>query len=141
MVLALPAPPPPPRASLSTPPQPTPAPSLHTLVPDGGPPVGHTVAAPAVRAHATAHVIRAPLWPCCAGHSLTYVQTLICLRRLVNNDIKDKSDLLKARKDIEHEMERFKLCEKEMKTKAFSKEGLGAAIKQVDACFDIPYLD
>ena len=55
------------------------------------------------------------------------------LRRLVNNDIKDKNDLLKARKDIEHEMERFKLCEKEMKTKAFSKEGLGAAIKQVGA--------
>ncbi len=54
-------------------------------------------------------------------------------RRLVNNDIKDKNDLLKARKDIEHEMERFKLCEKEMKTKAFSKEGLGAAIKQVHA--------
>ncbi len=53
------------------------------------------------------------------------------MRRLVNNDIKDKNDLLKARKDIEHEMERFKLCEKEMKTKAFSKEGLGAVVKQV----------
>lgn len=52
------------------------------------------------------------------------------LTRLVNNEIKDKVDLMKARKDIEHEMERFKLCEKEMKTKAFSKEGLGAAVKQ-----------
>ncbi len=27
-------------------------------------------------------------------------------------------------------MERFKLCEKEMKTKAFSKEGLGQSAKQ-----------
>ena len=52
------------------------------------------------------------------------------LARLVNNEIKDKVDLMKARKDIEHEMERFKLCEKELKTKAFSKEGLGAAVKQ-----------
>lgn len=42
-------------------------------------------------------------------------------------DIKDKSDLLDARKDIERRMERFKVCEKEAKTKAFSKEGLGAA--------------
>jgi CCR4-NOT transcriptional regulation complex NOT5 subunit len=29
-----------------------------------------------------------------------------------------------ARKQIEREMERFKVCEKETKTKAFSKEGL-----------------
>ncbi|RVW46992.1 CCR4-NOT transcription complex subunit 3 [Vitis vinifera] len=33
--------------------------------------------------------------------------------------------LLDARKLIEREMERFKICEKETKTKAFSKEGLG----------------
>ncbi|KAE8809437.1 general negative regulator of transcription subunit 3 [Hordeum vulgare] len=33
--------------------------------------------------------------------------------------------LMHARKQIEHEMERFKVCEKETKTKAFSKEGLG----------------
>ncbi|CAK9877151.1 unnamed protein product [Sphagnum jensenii] len=33
--------------------------------------------------------------------------------------------LLDARKLIEREMERFKVCEKETKTKAFSKEGLG----------------
>ncbi|GAB4843711.1 hypothetical protein Ancab_013676 [Ancistrocladus abbreviatus] len=33
--------------------------------------------------------------------------------------------LLDARKQIEREMERFKICEKETKTKAFSKEGLG----------------
>lgn len=56
--------------------------------------------------------------------------SIFFLARLVNNEIKDKIDLMKARKDIEHEMERFKLCEKEMKTKAFSKEGLGAAVKQ-----------
>ncbi|KAE8775486.1 general negative regulator of transcription subunit 3 [Hordeum vulgare] len=33
--------------------------------------------------------------------------------------------LMDARKQIEREMERFKVCEKETKTKAFSKEGLG----------------
>ncbi|MCD7458911.1 hypothetical protein HAX54_039583 [Datura stramonium] len=33
--------------------------------------------------------------------------------------------LMDARKLIEREMERFKICEKETKTKAFSKEGLG----------------
>eukprot|EP00164_Ancoracysta_twista_P003524 GFYU01004702.1.p1 GENE.GFYU01004702.1~~GFYU01004702.1.p1 ORF type:complete len:593 (+),score=181.62 GFYU01004702.1:60-1838(+) len=42
-----------------------------------------------------------------------------------NNDIKDKKPLLDARKNIETQMERFKVCEKETKTKAFSKEGLG----------------
>eukprot|EP00240_Pyramimonas_obovata_P016158 CAMPEP_0118922900 /NCGR_PEP_ID=MMETSP1169-20130426/1649_1 /TAXON_ID=36882 /ORGANISM="Pyramimonas obovata, Strain CCMP722" /LENGTH=288 /DNA_ID=CAMNT_0006863829 /DNA_START=83 /DNA_END=946 /DNA_ORIENTATION=+ len=42
-----------------------------------------------------------------------------------NSDIKDKKQLLDARKLIEREMERFKVCEKETKTKAFSKEGLG----------------
>ncbi|KAE8788286.1 putative protein ycf45 [Hordeum vulgare] len=33
--------------------------------------------------------------------------------------------IMDARKQIEREMERFKVCEKETKTKAFSKEGLG----------------
>ncbi|MFS7988322.1 putative CCR4-Not complex component, Not domain-containing protein [Helianthus anomalus] len=33
--------------------------------------------------------------------------------------------LMDVRKLIKHEMERFKICEKETKTKAFSKEGLG----------------
>lgn len=41
-----------------------------------------------------------------------------------SNDIKDKKPLLDARKAIEREMERFKMCEKETKTKAYSKEGL-----------------
>lgn len=41
------------------------------------------------------------------------------------SEIKDKQALLDARKLIEREMERFKVCEKETKTKAFSKEGLG----------------
>lgn len=39
--------------------------------------------------------------------------------------------LLEARKLIEREMERFKVCEKETKTKAFSKEGLGQQPKTV----------
>ncbi|EJT97740.1 hypothetical protein DACRYDRAFT_25076 [Dacryopinax primogenitus] len=48
---------------------------------------------------------------------------------LASNEIKDKSALLENRKLIETQMERFKACEKEMKTKAFSKEGLSAAQK------------
>ncbi|KAL0580914.1 general negative regulator of transcription subunit 5 [Marasmius crinis-equi] len=48
---------------------------------------------------------------------------------LVSNDIKDKSLLLENRKLIETQMEKFKACEKEMKTKAFSKEGLIQAAK------------
>ncbi|KAI8070561.1 Not1 N-terminal domain, CCR4-Not complex component-domain-containing protein [Gilbertella persicaria] len=43
---------------------------------------------------------------------------------LANNDIKDKRALLENRKLIEAQMERFKQIEKEMKTKAYSKEGL-----------------
>ncbi|KAI0299741.1 Not1 N-terminal domain, CCR4-Not complex component-domain-containing protein [Multifurca ochricompacta] len=56
---------------------------------------------------------------------------------VASNDIKDKSALLENRRLIETEttvemrvacrviqMEKFKACEKEMKTKAFSKEGL-----------------
>ncbi|KAG1471651.1 hypothetical protein G6F56_001999 [Rhizopus delemar] len=40
------------------------------------------------------------------------------------NEIKDKTSLVDNRKLIESEMERFKTVEREMKTKAFSKEGL-----------------
>ncbi|PWA92474.1 CCR4-NOT transcription complex subunit 3 [Artemisia annua] len=50
---------------------------------------------------------------------------------LQSSEIKDKKvsasyeqALIDARRCIEKEMERFKICEKEMKTKAFSKEGL-----------------
>ncbi|KAI8097640.1 Not1 N-terminal domain, CCR4-Not complex component-domain-containing protein [Halteromyces radiatus] len=43
---------------------------------------------------------------------------------LSSNEIKDKRALLDNRKLIESQMERFKAIEKEMKTKAFSKEGL-----------------
>ncbi|OAX39037.1 hypothetical protein K503DRAFT_769864 [Rhizopogon vinicolor AM-OR11-026] len=43
---------------------------------------------------------------------------------VASNDIKDKSLLLDNRRLIETQMEKFKACEKEMKTKAFSKEGL-----------------
>lgn len=49
---------------------------------------------------------------------------------IAKSDIKDKRPLIDARKQIEAEMERFKVCEKEFKTKAFSKEGLGQARKE-----------
>lgn len=49
---------------------------------------------------------------------------------IAKSDIKDKRPLTDARKAIEAEMERFKVCEKEFKTKAFSKEGLGQARKE-----------
>ncbi|KAJ3025756.1 general negative regulator of transcription subunit 5, partial [Rhizophlyctis rosea] len=48
---------------------------------------------------------------------------------LSSNDIKDKRALEDNRRLIEQQMERFKACEKELKTKAFSKEGLQAATK------------
>ncbi|KAH7888032.1 Not1 N-terminal domain, CCR4-Not complex component-domain-containing protein [Phlebopus sp. FC_14] len=48
---------------------------------------------------------------------------------VASNDIKDKSVLLENRKLIETQMEKFKACEKEMKTKAFSKEGLTQSAK------------
>ncbi|OJJ48696.1 hypothetical protein ASPZODRAFT_130808 [Penicilliopsis zonata CBS 506.65] len=43
------------------------------------------------------------------------------------NEVKDKTPLLEQRKAIETCMEQFKAVEKEMKTKAYSKEGLSAA--------------
>lgn len=46
-----------------------------------------------------------------------------------SNDIKDKRPLLEHRKLIETQMERFKVVERETKTKAYSKEGLGQANK------------
>ncbi|KAG2182320.1 hypothetical protein INT43_007250, partial [Umbelopsis isabellina] len=45
------------------------------------------------------------------------------------NEIKDKSALMENRKLIELQMERFKVIEREMKTKAFSKEGLSQSAK------------
>ncbi|KAF2020186.1 CCR4-NOT transcription complex [Aaosphaeria arxii CBS 175.79] len=45
------------------------------------------------------------------------------------SEIKDKKPLLDKRKLIETQMERFKAVEKEMKTKAYSKEGLQLASK------------
>ncbi|KAH9894217.1 Not1 N-terminal domain, CCR4-Not complex component-domain-containing protein [Cubamyces lactineus] len=48
---------------------------------------------------------------------------------VASNDIKDKTALVENRKLIETQMEKFKACEKEMKTKAFSKEGLTQASK------------
>ncbi|KIW08959.1 uncharacterized protein PV09_00870 [Verruconis gallopava] len=46
-----------------------------------------------------------------------------------SNEIKDKKALLEHRKLIETQMEKFKAVEKEMKTKAYSKEGLSLATK------------
>ncbi len=51
---------------------------------------------------------------------------------LTSNDIKDKRPLLEARKMIEQDMERFKVIEKETKTKAYSKEGLLTADAKKD---------
>uniref|UniRef100_T1IZ81 CCR4-NOT transcription complex subunit 3 n=1 Tax=Strigamia maritima TaxID=126957 RepID=T1IZ81_STRMM len=48
---------------------------------------------------------------------------------IASGEIKDKSILLDNRKLIETQMERFKVVERETKTKAYSKEGLGAAQK------------
>ncbi|XP_057320857.1 CCR4-NOT transcription complex subunit 3 isoform X3 [Microplitis mediator] len=48
---------------------------------------------------------------------------------IASGEIKDKSTLFDNRKLIETQMERFKVVERETKTKAYSKEGLGAAQK------------
>lgn len=45
------------------------------------------------------------------------------------SEIKDKQALHDSRRSIETEMERFKILEKEMKIKAFSKEGLNQTTK------------
>lgn len=46
-----------------------------------------------------------------------------------SNEIKDKDQLLQYRRLIEQQMEKFKIVERETKTKAYSKEGLGLAAK------------
>mgnify|MGYP006089466167 FL=1 len=48
---------------------------------------------------------------------------------LSSSEIKDKEELLTSRKLIESKMELFKECEKETKTKTYSKEGLARAKK------------
>ncbi|XP_063699727.1 CCR4-NOT transcription complex subunit 3 [Culicoides brevitarsis] len=48
---------------------------------------------------------------------------------IASAEIKDKSALLENRRLIETQMERFKVVERATKTKAYSKEGLGAAQK------------
>lgn len=54
------------------------------------------------------------------------------IRVWVNSpDVKDKNVLLEAKRKIEVQMETFKACEKESKTKAYSREGLEAS-KQLD---------
>ena len=46
-----------------------------------------------------------------------------------SSDVKDKEPLLDARRLIETKMEQFKICEKETKTKTYSKEGLARQAK------------
>src|SRR6056300_881357 len=46
-----------------------------------------------------------------------------------SSDVKDKDALLEARRLIEVKMEQFKICEKDTKTKAYSKEGLAREAK------------
>ena len=46
-----------------------------------------------------------------------------------SSEIKDKTSLMEARKTIETKMELFKVCEKDTKTKAYSKEGLAREAK------------
>uniref|UniRef100_UPI00398E3583 CCR4-NOT transcription complex subunit 3-like n=1 Tax=Pristiophorus japonicus TaxID=55135 RepID=UPI00398E3583 len=48
---------------------------------------------------------------------------------VASNEIKDKRQLIENRRLIETQMERFKVVERETKTKAYSKEGLGLATK------------
>uniref|UniRef100_A0A8C1GWU4 CCR4-NOT transcription complex subunit 3 n=1 Tax=Cyprinus carpio TaxID=7962 RepID=A0A8C1GWU4_CYPCA len=48
---------------------------------------------------------------------------------VASSEIKDKRQLVENRKLIETQMERFKIVERETKTKAYSKEGLGLAQK------------
>jgi CCR4-NOT transcription complex subunit 3 len=48
---------------------------------------------------------------------------------LSSNDIKDKTQLAEAKRLIETKMESFKVCEKDTKTKAYSKEGLAREAK------------
>jgi CCR4-NOT transcription complex subunit 3 len=48
---------------------------------------------------------------------------------VASSDIKDKRALTDARKLIETKMEQFKVCEKETKTKTYSKEGLARETK------------
>ena len=47
-------------------------------------------------------------------------------------DVKNKQPLIDQRKLIESKMELFKHCERETKTKAYSKEGLAAAAARGD---------
>ena len=50
---------------------------------------------------------------------------------LASGEIKDKSTLMDNRKLIETQMERFKIVERETKTKAYSKEGLTNSSRMV----------
>eukprot|EP01114_Cavostelium_apophysatum_P010430 TRINITY_DN2411_c0_g1_i1.p1 TRINITY_DN2411_c0_g1~~TRINITY_DN2411_c0_g1_i1.p1 ORF type:complete len:716 (-),score=167.89 TRINITY_DN2411_c0_g1_i1:76-2223(-) len=51
---------------------------------------------------------------------------------IASSEVKQKTQLQDARKTIESKMEQFKTCEKDSKTKAFSKEGLSMAATDDD---------
>ncbi|XP_018494598.1 CCR4-NOT transcription complex subunit 3 [Galendromus occidentalis] len=51
---------------------------------------------------------------------------------LSSSEIKDKRQLQDTRKLIETQMERFKVVERETKTKAYSKEGLSGGVQKID---------
>lgn len=51
---------------------------------------------------------------------------------VASSEVKDKRILEETRRDIEIKMEDFKVCERETKTKAYSKEGLASNRNDVD---------
>jgi len=55
---------------------------------------------------------------------------------IASSEVKQKNPLVEARKLIETKMEQFKTCEKDSKTKAFSKEGLSMAQSDKDEKHD-----
>lgn len=83
-------------------------------------------------AAAAAHLTSLP--PCCLPGAQQLKDQIKKLQRLrdsiktwmASSEIKDKTDITNARKEIERRMERFKLVEKEAKTKSFSKAGAGS---------------
>jgi CCR4-NOT transcription complex subunit 3 len=53
--------------------------------------------------------------------------------RITSGDIKDKQPLIDARKSVERDMERFKVCEKESKAKGFGGSGGSKTIDPKEA--------
>eukprot|EP00758_Cryptobia_borreli_P002917 Tbor_TRINITY_DN3389_c0_g1::TRINITY_DN3389_c0_g1_i1::g.23425::m.23425/K12580/CNOT3, NOT3; CCR4-NOT transcription complex subunit 3 len=53
---------------------------------------------------------------------------------ITSNEVKDKKTLEDTRREIEERMEDFKVCERETKTKAYSKEGLASMKNDPNDC-------